>query len=402
MLVFILFLLKLNITSGALSGVIIYAQFFSINQGLLLQTNDTRFATVFISLLNLELGFPMCFYYKMTLIGKLGLQFVFPVYIWLLVALITYFSRRSSTISKIVGSETVKVFVTLIYLSYTKLLRTVFTVYLPNFIQTKDAKHVVWFFDGSTKFLKGEHLALGLLSLAFFVIFILPYKLVVLFAPCFLKGAWISQKFKPLIDATLAPFKDRWRFWFGMRLFVIAFLLLLATVLIGKFPLSVTFIDTVIILILLTLQACIKPYKSKVINVLDLSFLANFALFLVTCLYILSGTDERKDIQSYYEWIEIVFVGSAFLVFIGILAYHIIKRCKELGQYLKEKMVSMKPKITKTVVSIESSVEEDSSVHSSQRSRTGSRYRTVTTTSLHRLERSDSGNRLRESLLDDS
>ena len=401
-LVIILFLLKLNITSGALSGVIIYAQFFSINQGLLLQVSNTRFATVFISLLNLELGFPMCFYYGMTLVGKLGLQFVFPVYLWLLVAVITYFSRYSHSIAKLVGSESVKVFVTLIYLSYTKLLRTVFTVFIPNFLETEGRTHLVWFFDGSTKFLRGEHLALGLLSLAFLVVVIAPYKFFILLAQWSLKSSRISKRYKPLIDANLAPFKDRWRFWFGMRLFVIAFLLLLATVLIGKLPLLVTFIDLVIILILLTLQAHIKPYKSKVINILDLFFLANFALFLATCLYVLSGTDKEKDPEEYYEWIEIVFVGSAFLVFIGIVIYHIMERFKEFLRYLKRRRANRKPKVTSTEVSIQSAINEDS-IQSTHRSRTASQYRSaVTITTLHRLSRSDADDRLRESLLDDN
>ena len=401
-LVIILFLLKLNITSGALSGVIMYAQFFSINQGLLLQASDTRFATVFISLLNLELGFPMCFYYGMTLIGKLGLQFVFPVYLWLLVAAITYFSRYSHSVAKLVGSESVKVFVTLIYLSYTKLLRTVFTVFIPNFIETEGRMHTVWFFDGSTKFLSGEHLALGLLSLGFLVVIIAPYKFFILLAQWSLKSSRISKRYKPLIDANLAPFKDRWRFWFGMRLFVIAFLLILATFLISKYPLLVTFIDLVIILMLLTLQAHIKPYRSKVINILDLFFLTNFALFLATCLYILSGTDNEKDLESYYEWIEIVFVGSAFLVFIGIIIYHIIERFKEFQQYLEKRRTNRKQKITRSEVSIENAIEEDS-IQSTHRSRTTSQYRNaVTITSLHRLERSDTEDRLRESLLDDN
>ena len=400
-LVMILFLLKLNISTGALSGMIMYAQFFSINQGLLLQVNETRFATVFISLLNLELGFPICFYYGMTLIGKLGLQFVFPVYLWLLVAAITYFSRYSRLIANLVGSESVKVFVTLIYLSYTKLLRTVFTVFLPNFLQTEDGLHIVWFFDGSMKFFRGQHLALGLLSFAFLVTIIVPYKFSILLAQWCLKSSRISKRYKPLLDANLAPFKDRWRFWFGMRLFIIAILLLFATVLIGLLPILVTFIDLVIILFLLTFQARIQPYKSKVINILDLFFLINFALFLSICLYVLSGTDKEKNIETYYEWIEFIFVGSAFVVFIGIVVYHTIERFKELYRYLEKKRTERRSKVTRTEVSIESSTEDDS-IRWIQRSRSGSQQqRAVTITTLQWLERSDTADRLRESLLDD-
>ena len=57
-LVACLFLFKLTITEGLLGSILFYAQLFSINIGLLVYSNETRFTTVFVSLLNLELGFP--------------------------------------------------------------------------------------------------------------------------------------------------------------------------------------------------------------------------------------------------------------------------------------------------------------------------------------------------------
>jgi len=40
--------------------------------------------SVFIAWLNLDIGIETCFYDEMTAYSKTWLQFVFPVYIWLL------------------------------------------------------------------------------------------------------------------------------------------------------------------------------------------------------------------------------------------------------------------------------------------------------------------------------
>ena len=145
-LVFMLFLLKMTISGGTLISVSFYAQLFSINLNLLAGTNQIRFATVFISLLNLELGFPICFYNGMDYAGKLGFQFVFPIYLWLIVGLITYHCWYSTKLSSLIGSECAKVVVTLFYFFYTKLVRTVFEVFVWGVIETGDGitqRHIV-------------------------------------------------------------------------------------------------------------------------------------------------------------------------------------------------------------------------------------------------------------------
>ena len=67
---------------------------------------------VLVSLLNLELGFPLCFYDGMTPAGKTGFQFVLPVYLWSIVlSLIT--SRFSVRLSNIVSPSSAQVLVQL-------------------------------------------------------------------------------------------------------------------------------------------------------------------------------------------------------------------------------------------------------------------------------------------------
>ena len=335
-LVIVLFLLKLTISEGPFGAVIFYAQVFSINLSILLYSSKTRFAAVFISLLNLELGFPLCFFSGMDQIGKQGLQFVYPVYLWLIVAVITIISRYSNKLSELVGSDCSKVFVTLIYLSYTKLLRTCSAIFVPATIGTDtNHTHQVWFLDGGVRYFKGLHLLLGLIALAFLILILAPYNLFILLGQWCLHNSWISRHFKPLIDATLAPFKDRWRFWFGMRLFIIDILVILSVVISPMSSHIVICMSLVVVLLLLVFQANFKPYKSDLLHNLDLFFLTNYVLFLVGYLFIHRVLPPVTDCHFCMIVVEILFVGSALLVSIMIAIRQIVARVRKFRGQIK-------------------------------------------------------------------
>ena len=352
-LVFMLFLLRMTISDGTLITVIFYAQLFSINLNLLAGTNETRFATVFISLLNLELGFPICFYDGMDFAGKLGFQFVFPIYLWLIVGLLTYLCRYSNRLSALIGSECAKVFVTLFYLSYTKIIRTVFEVFVWGVIETENKNHIVWFFDGSVQFFTDwKHFLLILVSLLMFLLVISPYKFFLFLSQWCLHNPWISRHFKPLIDANLAPFKDRWRFWLGMRLFITEVMILISIVFTSINPKIVAFSHVAIVIVLMMFQAYIKPYKSKFINMLDLFFIVNFLLFVTSCVFLYVVVFKPGEVitatNPYLFTVEIIYVDSAFLVFVSILIYHAVIRVKN---YQKKKS-RLRSKVKQPTVSV--------------------------------------------------
>ena len=73
-------------------------------------------------------------------------------------------------------------------------------------------------------------MALFLMALTVTVFFILPFTLLLLFAPCIqaskrLPFKWIKMKLLPLLDAYQAPYKDKFRFWTGLMLVVRSILL---------------------------------------------------------------------------------------------------------------------------------------------------------------------------------
>lgn len=403
-LVVCLFLLRLTITEGLLGSILFYAQLFSINIGLLVFSNETRFTTVFISLLNLELGFPLCFYDGMTQVGKHGLQFVFPVYLWLIVAVITILSRYSSKIADLVGSECSKVFVTLIYFSYTKLQRTATEVFIFATIATDtDHKYTVWFYDGGEKYFHGWHLALGLVSIFFLIFILTPYMFSMILSQWCIRISWISRHFKPFIDATLAPFKDRWRFWFGLRLFIINFMILISVLVTPLNSDAVIYAHLVIITLLLVFQAHFKPFKSKVIHCLELFFLINYMLYLIGCLFIFSVIKPTRETEHIYVTaVEVTIIGSAFIVFVVTIVCHLILRVKNYykqkkGQFTLEKL---EHNVETEMESPVNSITLNSSYSISNSDQLRQRNVTLTIVEISK-DHGDGGAGLRESLLAD-
>ena len=94
-LVFLLLVCKLTVATGTLSGLVFYANIVGVNRTIFLPVIATDALSVFITWLNLDFGIETCFYNGLDAYSKTWLQFVFPVYIWVLVALIILVSHFS-------------------------------------------------------------------------------------------------------------------------------------------------------------------------------------------------------------------------------------------------------------------------------------------------------------------
>ena len=128
-LVIILYLLNPTVTTGTINGIIFYANVISINDSVFL-VNDNVFKPlrVFISFVNLDLGFETCFYNGMDSYAKVWLQLFFPFYLIFIAISIITASRYSSRILRLTYTRSLPVLATLFLLSYTGVLRTVLTV----------------------------------------------------------------------------------------------------------------------------------------------------------------------------------------------------------------------------------------------------------------------------------
>ena len=121
--------------------------------------------SVYIAWLNLDLGIETCFSENMNAYTLTWLQFIFPLYIWLLVILLIYASWYSVTVSRLTGSNTVSVLATLFLLAYAKLLQTIITaVSFTTLTDKQGITSAVWLLDGNLAYSAWRTTAFLLLS----------------------------------------------------------------------------------------------------------------------------------------------------------------------------------------------------------------------------------------------
>ena len=114
-LVLLLFLTKLTVAEGTINGLIFYANIVGANESLFFSNPSTysKVLQVFIAWLNLDCGIEVCFYDGMNAYSRAWLQFVFPLYIWVMVGLLILVSHYSFRVSKWLGNNPVAVLATL-------------------------------------------------------------------------------------------------------------------------------------------------------------------------------------------------------------------------------------------------------------------------------------------------
>ncbi len=335
-LVAFLFLCRLTIAEGTLSGLIFYANVLAVNQNIFFPAGATNVLTVFISWLNLNLGIEVCFFEGLNAYSKTWLQFVFPIYIWVLAGIIIYLADVTTTFARIIGrTNPVAVLATLFLLSYTKLLQAIIVVLSFTTLDSPDGKgRFVWLYDGNIGYLDkqdGRHIVLFLVSFLVFLFVFLPYTLLLL---C---GQWIQRKFQlrwlsprkrlylsAFLDAYYAPFHDKHRYWTGLLLLLRFFIVLLTTI-VNISHIRDPFVSLVVLLcvvsgILLWAWVFGRLYKRWYLNVLEASFMFN--------LIILIGGTYQVDRISGGGQTALVYtsVSIAFTSFIGMVISPVVKK----------------------------------------------------------------------------
>ena len=333
LLVIGLVMLDITVSTGALNGIILYVNIVRINNPLFFQSDDgfSRLLSVLIAWMNLDLGIETCFYDGMNSIAKTWLQLVFPTYIFALVGAIVLtiiFGRYSSRISRLCQVNTFPALATLILLSYSKIIRTIITIFsyvqLDTMNGTQSGSVIVWQYDGSIEYLGAEHLPLFMFGLVATFIFVVPFPILLMAAPLLQSKShvkyffWVN-KFKVFFDSYQAPHKDRYRFWPGFFLFIRLPLFMVFTVS-NSYNIKL-FSILVFTLIYLCLVGALSIYKNWIVLVLEMFFVAN--LGILSALRIIQGSG-----NDYASLIIISFaVVCAVISIVCIISNHWTRRC---------------------------------------------------------------------------
>lgn len=369
LLVILIIVSNVTVAQGTINGLIFYANIvWAYNEIFFPRYDDgygggLYFFKVFIAWLNLDLGIEVCFFDGLNAYSKAWLQFVFPVYIWVIAGVIILLGRLRY-LHRLLPENIVQVLATLVLLSYSKLLRTVITALVPATIDiysngstTKNSTDIVWKFDGEVKYGRFPHGMLLSVALLVIVILWIPYTLILLFIR-YTRSWKIIRKLMPFFECYTGHLTPNCQFWVGLLLLVRCVLLMS---LIFFHPDACVLSMVVIIILIFVLlyntgsiyndTTDIRRYKCcsflpeslgfqqiSPLSMLDISFLLNLAFLGVAVLY--ADFEERN--QSHIKAkakaaVTYTSIGIVMVQFIGIIIY------PRLKGYILDKCITHPP-----------------------------------------------------------
>ena len=341
LLVFILYKLNLTLTKGTLNGIILYAQITNAGVQRYLNTpcsdcsNESYFikiTSLFISWLNLNLGFPLCFYDGMTELQKAGLTLLFPIYLLFIIGLLIILSRFSTAVSNRLSKSSVQVLVTVVHLSFTQLLQAVLAVFgsAEVFIEIENgfSKKVVWYCNGATVYASTEHQWLMIITSVVVGLILIPYMAIILFGKQLMKFDKLREYIRPFFEAIHAPYKDNMWYWFAMNQVFVLLAYAFDTMIALKSSISSLFFEPLYFIlnqIFVTSQACFSPFKNKLLNGLNFYLIINLITVYYTATYY----------YHHYPKAVVTFVSisvcPSILIFSLIVTFHILQVTNKLN-----------------------------------------------------------------------
>ena len=344
-LVFVLLVLNCTVSVGTINGFILYANILKTGIISLLSTSNKDLYPLFVLIewANLNLGIETCFYNGMQAYGSTWLQFIFPLYILILVGVIAIGSRWSSTLAWLCKRNAVPVLATLILLSYTKFLNTVLTIFTSTKLYVDTVTNPtadnppIWLADGNVVFFQDEHIFLLAAGAVVSIAFIIPYMSLLLLLPWLQvhshrTGFGWMIKLKPFIDAYQAPFKDRYRYWPGVQLMVrVSLYLVFATNLANDININLLAIVLVTFLYV-TMTNILSVYKSVFVNMLETIFMLNLNFLSASMLFV------NRFTQSVNNLLIASAIGG-LVTFLTIVIFHSYRAIDDLVQWHKKKQL---------------------------------------------------------------
>ena len=328
-LVFLLLKCNLTVSTGHINAIIFYANIVQVNKAILFLDQDIAdsFFSAFIAWLNLDLGIETCFFENLDMYGKVWLQFVFPIYLWILIGLMIVLTNYSKRATRLIGNNSVPVLATLFILSYAKLLRTIIaTVSFTYIVFEDDSYTTVWLQDANIHYFSPKHIALFIVAFLFAIGYIVPLTLLVLFAPCLQAKShykplrWVNR-LKPFLDAYQGPYNDKYRYWTGLMLVVRIILFSFFAANYETDPSMNSFWILVIVAPIVMFKRNFTVYKHRFANVVETISQLNLVM-LIAINWVLTTTGYSKWFAA-RRYATYISVGITILMFFVIIIYQI-------------------------------------------------------------------------------
>ncbi len=329
---FIAFLLivRMTVAQGVINGLILYTNVFSIYSYFVFEDHkDVKiFLQVFIAWANFDFGFPTCFYSGLDHYTYTWLQFLFPLYLWLLIALIIVGCQLSSKFGSLLGSNPTAVLATVILMSFTKLIQTAEQALAWQRPSPADnMTEYRWRMDPNIKYWETNHAFLFIAAILMILLLLVPYIILLLFGYKLQKYSsrrgfrWFNY-LMPFLDAYYAPYNKNSRFWIGFLLLIRSTLFLSLCFLRGTRYIPIT-MSIIFVAVLAIAWLNSRIYKSFYMEVLEASFILNICVLGIASYYV--------DIANHNQMlINNISAGIAFGEFIMIVLFHIFLCVKKV------------------------------------------------------------------------
>ena len=330
-LVAFLLVLNLTVAIGTLNTIIFYANIVAANKSALFPSG-VSFASVFISWLNFDPGFDVCFFDGMDTYIKTWLQLAFPAYIIFLVVVIIQLSYYFDVFGRLVGKkDPVATLATLILLSYAKLLQTIITAFSSATLVYPDgSKKTLWLPDATIEYFTSKHAVLFFTAILILLVGLL-YTLLLFSWQWFLccprkRVKWIrNQKLSAFMEIYLVPYTPNHRYWTGLLLLVRVSVYLVSAFNPSGDPrvtLSATnFIMSSLLLYIATFG--VRMYKNRFINIMEtLTYFNIITLSLFTWYTIDADTNHQAAVTN-------ISVGITFIQLLPVILYHTYKHMNQ-------------------------------------------------------------------------
>ena len=329
-IIYVLYVLKLTLTTGTLNGIIFYTQVIIVM--------DTKFPAsqnecslriiftvckIFISLLNLNLGFPLCFYNGMTELWKAGLNLVFPVYLLAIVVILIIVSHFSVKLSNKISHSSVQVLVTVVHLSFSRLLGTTMDVFTPiniyMYLNTTVIPLKVWYSDATIEYGKDGHLILMVITASIVGPILLTYLTILIAGRPLQRCYKLGEYIRPIYEAIHAPYEHNKEFFFSLRVLLVALLYILYAMFRGGDIYKGISIAIPLLSIVSLIDGFSRPFRHLWMNVLNLFVLSIINLIVGTLWYCFKVNSIICSITILSATTSVI-----LLIFIAIVFCHIL------------------------------------------------------------------------------
>ena len=261
-------------------------------------------------------GVGTCLFHGMNNLQKLGINYILPSYVLLLLLILAKVAKCRPTCY--INRNVSRALCTLLVLCYTNI--TMISCNIIHYVPIQG--RWVLYADGNIDFIRNwkEHLPFTIIACLWFILFVAFVPLVLLFTPWFMRHFKFLNNFRLFFDTFQQCFKDEYR-WFAAFYFLCRIYILFIALFVPFSPLKRSILEVSCVLIVVTCLY-LRPYKSNRngnadydwLNTLDAVLLTNLCFVVIFSSSIIS--DASLSVQRGLEKIVnvLAYVPLAYLL----------------------------------------------------------------------------------------